>query len=263
MTNLANRILQSGTVNRLRNHFAHKFLKKIWRITHRTEVNIAKIEKARVLVVAPHMDDETFACGGLLLLHKQQASKMGVIFVTDSGGTSGNEEERQHTISVRRKEAQKVQQHLGFDLLDELNIPDGAAMRFESEIASKIKEHIAQFKPDIVLTPTPIDNHRDHQATAMGVARGLNEAKFGGDVWSYEVWSTIWPNVAVDISSVQADKQKLISMYESQLIGMAYDDAITGLNRYRGLSLQLEFAEAFFVSSRQEYYNCVKELDRL
>lgn len=263
MTSLKSRILQSEKFHKFRNRFAHKFLIKIWRVTHRTTIDIAPINKARVLVIAPHMDDETFACGGLLLLHKQQGSKIGVIFVTDSGGSSESEDKRREVTKVRRKEALQVQEHLGFDWLAELNIPDGAAMRYESEIATKIKEQILQFKPDIVLTPTPIDNHRDHQATAMGVARALNKSKFQGEVWSYEVWSTTWPNVVVDITRVQSEKLQLIAMYESQLIGMPYHEAITGLNRYRGLSAKLDYAEAFFVCSRQEYYDCVKELDRL
>jgi LmbE family N-acetylglucosaminyl deacetylase len=238
-------------------------MQRIWRITHRTSIEIAEVKKSRVLVVAPHRDDETFACGGLLLRHRSTGSQIGVVFITDSAGSSSEPTERERCIKVRNAETERVRKQLDFEIVADLAIPDGKAVRYERQIAEGLIDSIKRFSPDIIIAPTPVDNHRDHQASAIGVADALKALSFKGEVWSYEMWSAIWPNVVIDISEVQPEKQELIKMYESQLGGWAYDSAVEGLNRYRGLSCQLQYAEAYFRGSAKQYCHSVNELDNL
>ena len=62
---------------------------------------------------------------------------------------------------------------------------------------------------------------------------------------AYEVWSTLWPNMAVDIGTVAVEKARLIRMYASQMGDRDYAAAVLGLNRYRGMQHRVELAEAF------------------
>jgi Mn-containing catalase len=64
-------------------------------------------------------------------------------------------------------------------------------------------------------------------------------------VLAYEVWSTLWPNLAIDIGTVAEAKARLIRLYVSQMNDRDYAEAILGLNRYRGLQHRVAFAEAF------------------
>src|SRR4051812_38588672 len=55
---------------------ATRFLRRIHRVTHRMPVKLRAIEKQRVLVVAPHPDDEVIPVGGNLALHQCVGSEV-------------------------------------------------------------------------------------------------------------------------------------------------------------------------------------------
>src|SRR5258707_3905152 len=88
---------------------ATRFLRSIHRITHRMPVKLRAIEKQRVLVLAPHPDDEVIAVGGNLALHQRLGSKMLTLFVTlDAPAAPAG-------AVVRKGEAERVARLLGFD----------------------------------------------------------------------------------------------------------------------------------------------------
>jgi LmbE family N-acetylglucosaminyl deacetylase len=204
-------------------------------------IELRRIEKKRVLVVAPHPDDESLAVGGCLALHRRAGSAVSVAFVTiDRPKTSGE-------IVPRMGEADRASRVLGFDY-DILGAVDGSVSRQEEFVTAKLAERIRATKPDLVYTPFPGDHHRDHQAVAASVSAAISNAGFRGEVCCYEMWSSLWPNCGIDISSVVADKRAAIQCYESQL-NLPYVEAVLGLNRYRGLRFGVEFAEALFVCS--------------
>ena len=76
--------------NRLRSAFARRFLLSVRRATHRLPVQLETLRRQRVMVVAPHMDDEVIGCGGTLLLHRTLQSEVRVVFVSDSSGAVGD-----------------------------------------------------------------------------------------------------------------------------------------------------------------------------
>ena len=67
--------------NRVRSAFARRFLLSLRRATHRLPVQLETLQRQRVLVIAPHMDDEVIGCGGALLLHRALQSEVRVVFV--------------------------------------------------------------------------------------------------------------------------------------------------------------------------------------
>ena len=75
---------------------------------------VCEPEGRRILVLAPHMDDETIGCGGALVRHARKGAHITVIFLTDSNGGSktllglkGEErhQREQELIVIRRNEA--------------------------------------------------------------------------------------------------------------------------------------------------------------
>jgi LmbE family N-acetylglucosaminyl deacetylase len=201
---------------------------------------LKRIEPGRVLVVAPHPDDESIAVGGCLALHRLAGSSVHTVFVT-------SDRPRKDGKVVRHGEADEASKVLGYGY-EFLGVTDGRVSRSEDLVATRIAARIREFRPDFIYCPFPGDHHRDHQAVAASTDVAIRMAEFAGEVWCYETWSSLWPNAGVEISSVVPDKRAAIECYRSQL-GMPYVEAVLGLNRYRGLQLGVPFAEGLFVCS--------------
>ncbi|HLU39639.1 MAG TPA: PIG-L deacetylase family protein [Planctomycetota bacterium] len=253
----------SAFADRLRQAVARRFFVALRRATHRMPSRLRAPQRGRVLVVAPHLDDEVIPCGGTLLLHARAGSTVHVAFTSDSGGPNPDPEARQRLRAARVHEAEQARGILGYASTESYDLPDGALVRHEAALRARLAETIRSFSPDQILCPFPGDGHADHQATALAVAGAAYDARFAGEVWAYELWTPLWPNVCVDISAVAADKERAIACYRSQLADRDYAAAILGLNRYRGLRHQVAYAEAYYVCPPLEFRHLAAELDRL
>jgi N-acetylglucosamine malate deacetylase 1 len=218
---------------------AARFLRRIYRITHRMPVKLRPIARQRVLVIAPHPDDEVIAIGGALALHGRAGSQVRTLWLTmDPPGPDGS--------FVRRGEAERAAKFLGFEP-SFVGLPDGELALHEPAAAHAIAEAIRSHRPDAIFCPFPGDHHRDHQAASAATGAAIAEAGFKGEICCYEVWSNLWPNICLDISSVAEIKRQAIECYASVVSVHPYADAALGLNRFRGLKLGVAYAEALFV----------------
>ena len=124
---------------------ATRFLRSIHRITHRMPVKLRAIEKQRVLVVAPHPDDEVIAVGGNLALHQRLGSEVLTLFVTLDAPAA----------DVGRKgEAERVARLLGFDHRF-LGFPDGSISLHEPAARSRDRRRDPLVPPGGHLLPLP------------------------------------------------------------------------------------------------------------
>ena len=228
---------------------ATRFLGRIHRITHRMPVKLRAVEKQRVLVVAPHPDDEVIGAGGNLALHQRLGSEVLTLYVTlDAPGPI-----------VRKEEAERVARLLGFDYRF-LGFPDGSISLHEAAVSRAVAEQIRAFRPDVIYCPFPADHHRDHQSTAGCTGAAVAETGYGGEIWCYEIWSCLWPNIGIDISSVADIKRAAINCYASQVAHVDYVEGTLGLNRHRGLRLGVEYVEAIFACDRSTFVDACRTL---
>jgi len=248
-------VLDHPLIRRVRQYGALRLLRRLHRVGHRLPIRLRSPERARVLVVAPHMDDDVIGPGGTLALHRQRGSNINVVFCA-AGATP--EQDRQ-----RKSEARDAAAFMGFERVDWLDFPEGALSPNEGRLAAKLAALIAELKPEQIFCPYVADHHRDHSAVALALAGALEETRWQGEVWCYEVWSPLWPNVAVDISSVVDTKRRAIELYTSQVAGLHYTEGTLGLNRYRALRVYVDYAEAFFVATPGEYIELSREMNRL
>jgi LmbE family N-acetylglucosaminyl deacetylase len=248
-------------LGRLRRAVVTRFLVSMRRATHRMPSGLRTIDPSRVLVVAPHMDDEVIPCGGTLMLHQQQGSEVHVVFVTDSGGPSQNPQTRSKLINKRTEEMRAAKEVVGYHHVEVLGFPDGTLVKHEHDVTNRLRELIADQRPDVIFCPFPADGHSDHQTVALAASAAAQRASFRGEIWAYEVWTAIWPNVAVDITLVAEAKELAIRKYASQIFDRDYAAATLGLNRYRGLPHRVEFAEAFYVCSAPDYARLAAKLN--
>jgi N-acetylglucosamine malate deacetylase 1 len=237
---------------------AQRVLGRAQRIFHRQQVALTTVGRARVLVVAPHMDDEVIGPGGAVLLHVAAGSQVGVVFASDgAGGRTGDE--RDEYVGTRRAEATAAADEMGTEIVDFLDHPDGELPRREGALAADLQRVIASFGPERIYAPFPTDHHRDHQATAAALASAVASG-WDGDVWTYEAWSPLWPNVAVDVTGVLDTKVAALRCHRSQLLGLDYEQAIVGLNRYRGLRVGVACAEAFYAATAPRFVRVTRML---
>ena len=99
----------------------------------------------RRLVIAPHMDDESLGCGGLLAKYPDEAT---VVVVTQSG-------ER------RRSEHKTAMSVLGVGDARCLEYEDGTTQQVMTELVGKLDDVMADVRPDEVYLPFP-SLHQDH-----------------------------------------------------------------------------------------------------
>lgn len=238
---------------------ARRLLGRLHRVTHRMPVELRTVQPGRVLIVAPHIDDEVIGPGGALALHKDAGSTIGVVYVSDSAGDSAQTGSASQT-AIRKQEAAACAKEMGFEIVGYLDFPDGNLSRHEDRIAARLSEIIATWKPTQIICPFLTDHHRDHEATASAVTLAIRHSGWSGEVWGFEVWSTLWPNVVIDITSVVERKKAGIACHVSQIQNMSYVEAALGLNRYRGLRVGVPFGEAFYVCSAAEWVKLASRL---
>ncbi|MEP7102814.1 MAG: PIG-L deacetylase family protein [Burkholderiales bacterium] len=249
--------------NRLRTAIARRFLVRIKRASHRMPVELVAPVAGRILVIAPHMDDEAIACGGTLLLHKALRSELRVVFVSDSSSAVSDPVIADRMRAIRRAEMLQVRDALAIGGVAELGFPDGSLVQHEAAIAARLADELRTFAPTQVFCPFPVDGHADHQACALAFGAATALAGWQGEVIGYEVWSPLWANIAVDIGAVAEQKAALIRLYASQIADRDYASAVLGLNQYRGLQHRVAFAEAFHRCTPAQFRELTDCLNRL
>lgn len=178
------------------------------------------------VVVAPHPDDETLGCGGMLAWAAGQGALVHVVFLTD--GEHSHPEAKVDLRRIRRGEALLAATRLG--LLPQnirfLGLPDAGLQTLDDSDSAWatqwLRALMAERSPCLVAITAYSDPHGDHQAgylMVMDAARDLD----GVEVMAYPVWSWLLQDdpspldgVRVDIQWQAAAKRAALDAYASQ-----------------------------------------------
>jgi LmbE family N-acetylglucosaminyl deacetylase len=140
----------------------------------------------RVLVVAPHPDDETLGAGGLIQHAQGAAATLAVVFLTDGDNNPWAQRatelrwrigspERGRFAARRRAEALAALQALGADPAGAsfMGLPDqgltSLLLRDGVELDRRLRGIFASFSPTLVVGPSFADLHPDHSAAAVAL----------------------------------------------------------------------------------------------
>src|SRR5712691_5353082 len=121
----------------------------------------ARLLGERLLVLAPHPDDEVIGCGGLVAQHLRLGRAVRVIVATDGAEAQGGVEDREGYRAKREEESRRGLQLLGGNDIHFLRFADRA---LDDSVAAPIRKHLATFKPDLICVPSPIEIDPDHLA---------------------------------------------------------------------------------------------------
>ena len=121
----------------------------------------------KLLVLAPHPDDEVIGCGGLIALHIQERREVRTVLITDGG--AANEPAGDAYLQKRRKESVAGLAILGSQEPKFLGIPDRLIGSRAEVLQKEIREQIIRYRPDLIVIPSPVEVHPDHLATARAL----------------------------------------------------------------------------------------------
>jgi LmbE family N-acetylglucosaminyl deacetylase len=205
------------------------------------------LERARrVLVVAPHPDDETLGCGGTLARLAADCT-IRVLLVTngDGGGAlpAGTSEARKREMAQAVRTLGIAQEVIHFDE------PDG---RFEDSPAfrTKFAALLDNLDPDWVFLPWLGDSHSDHARISATATAMLKRSRVESLLY-YETWAPVPATHVVDITATLETKKSALLCHATALKYGNYMEAMLGLNAYRALYLppdRQRWAEAFAVT---------------
>ncbi|MGE4293192.1 MAG: PIG-L deacetylase family protein [Desulfovibrio sp.] len=188
--------------------------------------------RSETLVVAPHPDDETIACGGTILDRLKQGRVVRVVLLTDGRNSHSicfgihQDPDPEQVATLRAAEFQQALALLGVATgnIHCLGFCDAA---LESSIAPATAALAALLKPcqtriTEVFFPASFDAHPDHQAAHRIVDHALNQLGIYPERLCYAVWPDAEHSQApadreIDISAHLETKARALSLYVSQV----------------------------------------------
>lgn len=212
----------------------------------------AKLPDAdKVLVLAPHPDDEVFGCGGAIALYAERSAAVHVHVLTDGAGYAPDHA-RAAMHATRQSESENALQQLGDGIEHSFASYKDRCLLQESGLIAHFLQLLEQQCPQVVIAPSPWEIHPDHQATARAALAAVLQwmarmPSLAPGLMFYEIGSPLQVNMLVDITSVWALKEQAMRSFPSQLTQQDYVRHIAGLNAYRTYTLSGDVlqAEAF------------------
>jgi LmbE family N-acetylglucosaminyl deacetylase len=201
----------------------------------------------RLVVLAPHMDDEVIGCGGTLARHVACGADVTIVFLTD--GRGGGD------AATRKEESRRALQELGITKIIFLDGEDGR-LGTAPALAAALRAALEAARPEIVYLPFFLEEHPDHRAASALLAEAVGGTRLSFRCHAYEVWTPLFPNCFVRIDATIDAKRRALTHYQSQLAEADYLHTSLGLNAYRSSALldaSCRFAEGFCAVSLAEY----------
>lgn len=214
--------------------------------------------RQKILIVAPHPDDEVLGCGGTI--KRLSLQNIEVIVLVMTRGKKGLYSDEK--ILNVRNEAKKAHEMLGVTETIFLDFPAPELdLVSVSELSRAISGAVNQFNPGIIFLPHKGDIHHDHKAIFTA---GLVASRPGimcpvKKVFSYETLSetelappfgddAFIPDFFVGIEQTIEIKMAAFKCFGSQIRNYPNSrspEALEALAKLRGCSVGIPYAEAF------------------
>jgi LmbE family N-acetylglucosaminyl deacetylase len=200
--------------------------------------DLDEVLPGRFLVLAPHPDDESLGCGGIIAEACARGRPPIVAIMTDGAASHPNSRDYPpaRLAELRAREVRNALACLGLpaERLVLLNAPDGDVPHAGvAAVALAARLAVLADGCDAILTSWRHDPHGDH-VSAWTIARDA-AAFTGAALWEYPVWgwtlpfgmelpAQAWSCRRLDIAKHLAAKRRAIAAHASQLGGVVTDD---------------------------------------
>ena len=210
----------------------------------------------KILVIAPHPDDEVLGCGGTIKKYTQRGAEVSLCVVT----SAYTPEWSQEFVDNRPHQIRAAADVLGIEDIYCLDLPTVKLDTLpQKELNEKIAGIVRLVMPEILYIPHRGDLNRDHQLVheAALVAARPTAGQSIKNVLAYEARSEtewgfkpFWPTVYEDIACQMESKLKAMQVYASEVKDFPHPrsrGAIEALATVRGSEAGLKRAEAFML----------------
>ncbi len=152
--------------------------------------------KQPALVLSPHKDDETLACGALLAGKIRAGARVMAAFYTDGRHSSSGDIPPEELAGLRTRESLDACRILGLmpeDLVF-LELEDGHLAEHEEEARREIEKLLEEFRPSEVYIPYRHETTEDHRAAHRISLAAIAETGLPVRVYEYPIWFWFhWP----------------------------------------------------------------------
>ncbi len=200
---------------------------------------------SKVLIIAPHPDDEIIGCGGTIQYH---INKKDDVFVHIIGNRVINHVEDEEYIKKTVGQACKAATFLGVKKIFFSNLRDEQIGIKPIDVIVPIEQMIGKIKPEIVYIPNDTDTDQDHRVVAYACKVACRTIP---KILSYEILGStrdFTPNLYINIKKFFPHKIKALRFYKGQMHPFPHPrspEALDALARIRGVESKLFMAEAF------------------
>lgn len=183
-------------------------------------------ENDRILIVAPHPDDECIGAGGLMIKYAEQCS----VIILTNGNKGYNGDNKNQISDIRKMEVISEMEFLNVKNYKFINIDDGNLKDYTTCLYD-----IDLSRYNKIFVTNSYDDHIDHQAAYTCIINALKKQKIHNvELYMYEVTTPVhrithYINITDDIEK----KMKLIQFHKSQLLNCDYCGVARNLNSYR------------------------------
>ena len=211
-------------------------------------------KKEAIVVFCAHNDDQIVGVGGTLAKYAEEGKN--VYTAIFSYGESSHPHLKNHvTRNMRMREAARSDKVLGgkgiyYFGLREGSFPKGIE---ENKIRKSIAQIIKKRNPTKIFTHSSDDPHPDHRAVNKVMNDVLDEIKYKGDAYSFDIWNVVKlkerdkPKLVVDISGTFHKKVDSFKEHRSQkasIISLMWSIYLKAI--LNGLNNHCRYAEVFY-----------------
>lgn len=210
----------------------------------------------KILIVAPHADDEAICCGGLIMKAKKEGDKVFVLYMSTGGSrqfTNG-----QTLEADRIQEAVNASNYGGFKYkIGFKGTSTRVDLMAQKDLIEMIEDTVKEFKPQIVVIPFQNSYAQDHRAVAQACISAFrpmpsflhHQPKMILELEEAVRWPVASnPNFYIDISDVMEEKINLYKCHQTQFVEDPHPRSFDNLRRIagiRGTEIGVKYAEGY------------------
>lgn len=185
-----------------------------------------------ILVLAPHPDDETLGCGGVIARRAAEGRRVVVVVVTDGRallrrfGVDSNPSELE-VSAMRKDETRRALDILtaGRGELRFLDVQNEQLVAGQADTTRRVTALLQELKPAELYIPSPFEGHAEHVATNAIARRACEASGACADVFEFivtlkrgtDVEALPRRRVLVDVSAHRALEQRALQQFRSHL----------------------------------------------